>query len=165
MERDTTAWPASEWRMTLVSASCTMRYAASWTTAGTSWPAVPSRTVTATPGAASGVCQILDLVELRRRPGAIGVTTAAKQADGTSQLPKRRSARYLGLVEGGTGHVGAGVEGSHCDAHLNVDGRHRVGHDVVHLPCDAEPLLLEAPPRRDLAIGLGTSRMTGVLLA
>ncbi len=79
----------------------------------------------------------------RRLHGRGGVLVA-QQAEGGAQVVERRARDALDLGQRGLGLARALVQDVGGDAGLDVDGDHRVGHDVVDLPGDAQALVGEA---------------------
>ena len=75
-------------------------------------------------------------------------------ADGSRRTSERRAqvgeggaAGVLDVAQRPVGLAGVALEQVRRDARLDVDRGHRVGHDVVDLAGDAQPLLAHAPQR------------------
>ena len=71
----------------------------------------------------------------------------AQHVEGGAQLGQRGPARLLDLEQRGDGLLRAPVGDVGADAGLHRDHREAVRDDVVHVAGEAQPLLLDAPPR------------------
>ena len=142
-ERLTTAAAEPAWRTTLVSASCTTRYAATSTGWGsrrrtpctsitTSSPVAVARSISWSTSSSVGV-------------GARGATSPrAQDVEDRAQLFERVLARVLDRAQRGTGLLRQLVAEVERDAGLHVDERDVVRDDIVEVTRDPEPLVARA---------------------
>ena len=140
--------------ITLVSASCTTRYADSSTPPLTHTLEPSTLSVDGDPGVADVVDELGDVGEPRRRCVGTLAVAVAQHAEQAAHLGERAAGCGRDGVEGRRGLVGPVVEHVGADAGLHGDHRHRVGDDVVELLGDPQPLLGEDSGRA-LALDIG----------
>ena len=128
-------------RTTLVTASCTIRYAAVPTDAGTA----ARSPVTLDGGGDAGVRGAIGQLVQRLEPGHRGtrcqLALRAEHADEGPQLGESLLAGVLDGLQGRLDLFWLAVHEVQGDAGLHVDEGHVVGHDVMQLAGDAQAFL------------------------